>query len=54
MEEIKDLINNINGTRSIQRNRKLFERLSAHFQKHGWFYGEIVGLIGAAVFQLLT
>jgi len=40
-------------SRHIPKNKGLFSRLSAHLEKHGWFYGEVVGLIGAAALQLL-
>lgn len=51
--EVKELIENIQESHFVPKNKKLFERLSNHLEKHGWFYGEIVGLIGAAIMQMI-
>ena len=48
LDEVKELIENMQESRHIPKNKSLFERLSNHLEKHGWFYGEVVGLIGAA------
>lgn len=53
LEEVKELIENMQDSRHIPKNKGLFSRLSDHLEKHGWFYGEVVGLIGAATLQLL-
>lgn len=53
LDEVKELIENMQESRHIPKNKSLFERLSNHLEKHGWFYGEVVGLIGAAAMQLL-
>ena len=53
LDEIKELIENIQASRHVPKNKGLFSRLSNHLEKHSWFYGEIVGLLGAAVLQLL-
>lgn len=53
LEEVKELIENMQDSRHIPKNKGLFSRLSDHLEKHGWFYGEVVGLIGAAALQLL-
>lgn len=53
LDEVKELIENMQESRRIPKNRGLFERLSNHLEKHGWFYGEVVGLIGAATMQML-
>lgn len=53
LDEVKELIENIQESRHIPKNKSLFERLSNHLEKHGWFYGEVVGLIGAATMQML-
>lgn len=53
LDEVKELIENMQESRHIPKNKNLFERLSNHLGKHGWFYGEVVGLIGAATIQLL-
>ena len=53
LDEIKELIENMRESRHIPKNKSLFERLSNHLEKHGWFYGEVVGLIGAVAMQML-
>ncbi len=53
LDEVKELIENIQESRHIPKNKSLFERLSNHLEKHGWFYGEVIGLIGTATMQML-
>jgi ribosomal protein S20 len=53
LAEAKELIDNLNSTRHIPKNRGFIKRLSTHLEKHGWFYGEIVGLLGTAALNLL-
>lgn len=53
LDEVKELIENMQESRHIPKNKSLFGRLSNHLEKHGWFYGEVVGLIGAAAMQML-
>ncbi len=53
LEEVRELIENMQDSRYIPKNKGLFSKLSNHLEKHGWFYGEVVGFIGAAALQLL-
>lgn len=53
LDEVKELIENIQESRHIPKNKGLFLKLSNHLEKHGWFYGEVIGLLGAAALQLL-
>lgn len=53
LDEAKELIENIQATRQIPKNKGFFNRLSLHLEKHGWFYGEIVGLLGNAVLKII-
>lgn len=53
LEEVKELIENMQDSRHIPRNKGLFSKLSGHLEKHGWFYAEVVGLMGSAVMQML-
>lgn len=46
LEEVKDYIDNINTTKSISKNTGLFKRIGNHFNKHQWFYSQVVGLLG--------
>lgn len=49
LEEVKDYIDNINATKSIPKNTGLFKRIGNHFNKHQWFYSQVVGLLGQAL-----
>lgn len=53
LDEVKELIENMQGSRHIPQNKGLFSKLTNHLGKHSWFYSEVVGLIGAAAMQLL-
>ncbi len=53
LDEVKELIENINDSRHIPKNKGLFQRITGHLDKHGWFYAEIVGLLGTAAMTLL-
>ena len=53
LEEVKELIENMQDSRHIPKKKGLFSKLSNHLEKHGWFYGEVVGLLGSAVMQML-
>ena len=35
-DKIKELIENTQTNRSIPKQKKLYQRLSDHFAKHGW------------------
>ena len=54
LEDVKELISNIQSSRSIPKQRKLFEKLSSHASKHGWFYAEVVALIGQQIIAMLN
>lgn len=53
LDEVKELIENIQISRSIPKQKKLFQKLSDHMAKHGWFYGAVVQLLGTAAFGML-
>ena len=53
LDEVKELIENIDDSRHIPKNKGLFQKITGHLDKHGWFYAEIVGLLGTAAMQLL-
>lgn len=46
LNEVRDYIDNINATKSIQKNTGLFKRIGNHLEKHQWFYSQIVGILG--------
>lgn len=53
LDEVKELLENIQTSRSVPKQKKLFQRLSDHMEKHGWFYGAIVQLLGTAMLTML-
>jgi hypothetical protein len=53
LEEVKEYIENMQESKHVAKNKGLFAKLSNHLEKHGWFYGEVVGLLGTAVLQLV-
>lgn len=48
LEEVKELCEGIQVNNPLPKRKKLMEKFSNHMAKHGWFYGEIVSLIGSA------
>jgi hypothetical protein len=54
LEEIKELCDNIQANKSLPKSKSLMNRISKHFETHGWFYGAIVQLIGTAAMQVMT
>lgn len=53
LEEVKELIDNMKTSRSIPRQKRLYERLQEHLCKHGWFYGAVIQLLGTAAMGIL-
>lgn len=53
LDEVKELLENIQTSRNIPKQKKLFQRISDHVAKHGWFYGAIVQLLGTATMTML-
>ena len=53
LEEVKELIENIEASRNVPKQKSLMQRLSDHFEKHGWFYGAVSQLLGTKVIDLL-
>ena len=49
LEEVKDYIDNMKDSRAITKNTGLFKRIGTHFEKHQWFYSEVIGLLGQAI-----
>lgn len=54
LDEVKELIENIQSSRAIPKQKKLFEKISNHMEKHGWFYGAVVQLLGTAALNLIS
>lgn len=53
LNEVKELIENMQSSRSIPKQKKLFQRLNDHVVRHGWFYGAVVQLLGTAALTML-
>ena len=53
LNEVKELIENMQASRSIPKQKKLFQRLNDHVVRHGWFYGAVVQLLGTATMTML-
>lgn len=53
LNETKEIINEMTTTKEIKPNKSFSERLSSHLSKHGWFYGAIISVLGAALIAIL-
>jgi hypothetical protein len=53
LEEVKELMENMQASRNIPKQKKLFQRLNDHIVRHGWFYGAVVQLLGTATMTML-
>ena len=53
LEEAKEIIENFEKTSHIDKRRKFFNKISNHLSKNGWFYAEIVSLLGQTAIKLL-
>lgn len=53
LNEVRELVDNMQTSRTIPKQKNLYKRLSNHLEKHGWFYGAIVQLLGTAAVGIL-
>lgn len=53
LEETKEIVENMNDSKHIYKRKGFLKKLTEHFDKHNWFYAEIVGFLGQAVLKLL-
>ena len=53
LDEIKELIENIETSRSIPKQKRLAQKITDHASKHGWFYGAVLQLLGTAAFNMI-
>ena len=53
LEEFKEVLDNIEDSHHIPKNKGFINRISTHLDKHGWFYAEIVGLLGSVAMKIL-
>lgn len=49
LEDAKEIMGNIKNNGVIEKRKGFFKKLTEHANKYGWFYAEIVNLIGTAV-----
>lgn len=52
--DVQELMENIQDSRSIPKQKGLFNRLTEHMSKHGWFYAEVVALLGQQAITMLA
>lgn len=53
LEETKEIIENMKDSKHIDKRKSFFQKLTDHFDNHGWFYAEVVNLLGQTVLNLL-
>lgn len=53
LNEAKEIIENIEESKHVEKRKNFFQKLISHFDEHGWFYAEIVSLLGQTVIKLL-
>lgn len=53
LEEVKDYIDNICQTRTISKNKGLFNRIGSHLEKYQWFYQSVIELIGNSILGIM-
>lgn len=53
LDEVKDLLENIESSRSIPKHKVLFKKIMSHVKKHSWFYAEIIALLGQQALQMM-
>lgn len=49
LEDAKEVMENIKDNGVIEKRKGFFKKLTEHANKYGWFYAEIVNLIGTTV-----
>ena len=53
LEEVKELCENIKNSSLLPKRTNLMTKISDHLEKHGWFYGAVVQLIGTAAMNAM-
>lgn len=53
LEETKEIVENMNESKHIDKRKGFFKKITEHFDKHSWFYAEIVGILGQTALNLL-
>lgn len=53
LEQVKELCENIKIAERLPKSKTLLNKISNHLEKHGWFYGAVVNLIGTAAIEVM-
>lgn len=53
LNEAKEILENMQDSKHIEKRKNFFQKLTNHFDTHGWFYAEIVNLFGQTIIKLL-
>ena len=53
LEDIKELCESIKANNSLPKRTNLMTKISKHLEKHGWFYGAVVQLLGTAAMNAM-
>ena len=53
LEEVKELCENITINNTLPKRKNLMTKISNHLEKHGWFYGSVVQLLGTAALNVM-
>ena len=51
--ETKEIVEEIKSKGEIPKRESFFNKMTEHFQKHGWFYGAAMQLLGQAVISFV-
>ena len=53
LEEVKELCESIKTNNPLPKRANLMTKISNHLEKHGWFYGAVVQLLGTAAMSAM-
>ena len=53
LEDVKELCESIKANNPLPKRANLMTKISNHLEKHNWFYGAIVQLLGTAVMSAM-
>ncbi len=53
LAEIKELIENIEVSSTIPKQKRLWKGITEHASKHGWFYGAVLNILGTVTLNMM-
>lgn len=53
LDEAKEILENVKSTNTIGQRKSFFKKIVSHLDTHGWFYAEIISLLGQGLFYIL-